>query len=208
MYEEWKRLYVEEHAALRRIARMFGVSDRTVARHLRKMGVELDPSTRIRVPLTVEKKIAMTEKRKGKLGYWQGKTMPKASLYKNMLNHIRWDVTLEFLAQFEDIERLKLLNSMVQHVLSRPGCRETFNTENYKRFILRFYDDENFIRQLAIYKQSGNKHDFPTLDHIIPLSRGGTNDLSNLQIISWFENHAKWDMTQDEYEIAKKKYWS
>lgn len=208
MYEEWKRLYVDEHWTLRMIADKFGTNHHFVRRRLLEQSVEITRADRIRKPMTDEQKRKISETSKGRHGFWTGKTMPKASLYKNMLNHIRWDVTLEFLTQFEDIERLKLLNSMVQHVLSRPGCRETFNTEDYKRFILRFYDDENFIRQLAIYKQSGNKHDFPTLDHIIPLSRGGTNDLSNLQIISWFENHAKWDMTQDEYEIAKKKYWS
>ncbi|MBR0288533.1 MAG: HNH endonuclease [Selenomonadaceae bacterium] len=58
-----------------------------------------------------------------------------------------------------------------------------------------------------MYQESGNKYDRLSLDHIIPLSRGGTWDLENLQVISWFDNRAKCDMTQDEYEAMKKKYW-
>jgi hypothetical protein len=37
------------------------------------------------------------------------------------------------------------------------------------------------------------------LDHIIPLTRGGTNETSNLQLISARANAAKGDMTHDEY---------
>lgn len=38
-----------------------------------------------------------------------------------------------------------------------------------------------------------------SLDHIIPISRGGTNDLSNLQFISREANHRKGDKTHEEF---------
>ena len=44
-----------------------------------------------------------------------------------------------------------------------------------------------------------------TLDHIIPKSRGGTNELNNLQILTVFENLAKRDMTQEEWNNFKKE---
>lgn len=43
----------------------------------------------------------------------------------------------------------------------------------------------------------------PSLDHIVPKAKGGTNDLENLQFLSWFENRCKNDMTQDEWNILK-----
>ena len=42
-----------------------------------------------------------------------------------------------------------------------------------------------------------------SIDHIIPKAKGGTNLLSNLQFLSWFENRCKNDMTQDEWNTLK-----
>lgn len=207
MYEEWKRLYEDERWTLRMIADKFNTNHHFVRRRLLEMDVTITNVGRKRKPMSEEQKRAIGERNKGRPGFWTGKKMSKTSLYKNMMNHIRWDVGLDFLTQFEDIERLKLLNNMLQHCLARDKNSADFGTEQYKRFIERFYSDKQFIRQLEIYHESGNKQDFPTLDHIIPRARGGTNDLDNLQIISWFENHAKWDMTPDEYDAMKKKYW-
>ena len=46
---------------------------------------------------------------KGRIGIWKGKKMPKNSLYKNMQTHIRFKVPLDWLLQFDDIEKLKAL---------------------------------------------------------------------------------------------------
>ena len=45
----------------------------------------------------------------------------------------------------------------------------------------------------------------PSIDHIIPKSRGGTNDLNNIQFLTVFENLAKRDMTMQEWEEFKLK---
>ena len=37
----------------------------------------------------------------------------------------------------------------------------------------------------------------------MPKAKGGTNDLENLQFLSWFENRCKNDMTQKEWNILK-----
>ena len=45
----------------------------------------------------------------------------------------------------------------------------------------------------------------PSIDHKIPLSRGGTNELNNLHFVTLFENLAKRDMTMEEWEEFKIK---
>ncbi len=43
------------------------------------------------------------------------------------------------------------------------------------------------------------------LDHIIPVSKGGTNELSNLGVAIPMANRSKSDLTVDEYlELCKK----
>lgn len=44
-----------------------------------------------------------------------------------------------------------------------------------------------------------------TVDHKIPLSKGGTNDISNLQLAHLICNRAKTDLVSDEFvELAKR----
>ena len=206
MHEEWKRLYIEEQYSLESIARSFSVSAGTVRRQLLKMGVKTraKPVKGSKRPaFSSEHKERIRESAKGRPSYWKGKKHTKRMLYLNMLTHMHWTVDLDFLTQFDDIERLKALNRL----LTRDRVSEHFDTAKYMRFIEKFYHDEKFIRQLELFAESNNKYDRPSLDHIIPLSRGGTWDLDNLQIISWFDNRAKCDMTQDEYEAMKKRYW-
>ena len=50
-----------------------------------------------------------------------------------------------------------------------------------------------------------NKPETYHFDHVIPTSKGGTNDLSNLQICIKEANNAKSDLTLDElYDLCKK----
>ena len=37
----------------------------------------------------------------------------------------------------------------------------------------------------------------------MPKSKGGTNDLKNLQFLTWFENRSKNNMTQNEWNKLK-----
>lgn len=45
----------------------------------------------------------------------------------------------------------------------------------------------------------------PSLDYMQPISKGESWELSNLQILTWFENRAKCDMTNDEWQEFKLK---
>ena len=80
-----------------------------------------------------------------------------------------------------------------------------------KDYIDYFYNDPQFN---AIYNfwlshklENETFYDWakPSLDHIIPSSKGGTNTLDNFQFLTTFENLAKRDMTMTEWENFKQK---
>ena len=54
-------------------------------------------------------------------------------------------------------------------------------------------------------KNKNDKYLKPSLDHIIPKSKGGTDDLDNLQVLTWFENRCKNDMTEKEWNNMKER---
>ena len=121
--------------------------------------------------------------------------------YHNMAYHIRFDVTAEWLYQFKDFKKLQTLNDMITN---RNG-RFSVDTEWYKKFILKFYDDKSFNQVYKTWcEHNGNKWLKPSIDHIVPVSAGGSkDDLNNFQILTWFENRCKNDMTSDEWKYVK-----
>ena len=118
--------------------------------------------------------------------------------YNNMKTHLRFDVDIEWLKQF-DFEVLKCLNDMISKT---DRWNET--TEWYIEYIEKFYKDEQFLK---IYKKYISiKEDIylkPSLDHITPKTKGGTNDIRNLQVLTWFENRCKNNMDLDVWNNIK-----
>ena len=53
----------------------------------------------------------------------------------------------------------------------------------------------------------GDKLDFNTVtrEHLLPKSKGGTNQIENLQVLTVFENLAKRDMNWEEWVAFKKE---
>jgi hypothetical protein len=120
--------------------------------------------------------------------------------YNNMATHLRFDVDIVFLMQFQDFQKLKLLNDVIT---GRSG-RFDVNTEWYKEYLLKFYYDSDFnIIYNKWIKSNFEKYRKPSLDHINPKSKKGNNDLSNLQFLTWFENRSKNDMSQLEWDELK-----
>ena len=121
-------------------------------------------------------------------------------LYNNMAKHLRFEVGYEWLMQFKDIEKLKVLNNCI----AMRSERWLMSTEWYKLYLLKFYNDNQFN---LIYKKwiDWNKYKYlkPSIDHIIPISKWWTNDIENLQFLTWFENRCKNDMTQEEWSNLK-----
>lgn len=48
-----------------------------------------------------------------------------------------------------------------------------------------------------------DKYLVPSIDHIVPKTKGGNDEVNNLQVLSWFENRAKNNMTQAEWNKMK-----
>lgn len=155
-------------------------------------------------PMADITKAKLSEKLKGRKSWNKGlktaKTMPMKSRLENMRSHMRWDVDISFLEMFENFDKLKFLNKSI----SRKRDFGDIETEYYKSFIVKFYDDSQFNLIYNKWKANGEQKLLrPSLDHILPKSRGGSEELNNLQFLTWFENFSKRDMTQEEWEVVK-----
>ena len=138
-------------------------------------------------------------KEKGWVPYNKGIKVSKEILYKNMKAHLKYNVSLDWLKQFEDVEKLKYLNRSISR---RRDC-EGFTTEIYKQFIEKFYNDKKFNELFSEWIKTNDKWIKPSLDHIEAKCKGGTLLLDNLQFISWLENRAKVDISQVEWNKIK-----
>ena len=98
---------------------------------------------------------------------------------------------------------------MLNSILTRDRVAEHFDTDKYKIFIDKFYNDKQFNEVYDTYiKENMANYAKPSLDHIIPLSKGGTWEFDNLQILSWVENRAKYNFMPQEWEYIKKTFLS
>lgn len=121
-------------------------------------------------------------------------------LYNNMATHLRFDVDYKWLMRFKDFNKLKLLNDAI----TDRGGRWNVDTEWYKNYIVKFYNDKQFNIIYSKWIDSNyESYKKPSIDHIIPKTKGGTNNLNNLQFLSWFENRCKNDMSQEEWDNLK-----
>lgn len=121
------------------------------------------------------------------------------------------DVSDEYLNQYEDFEKFLLIHKALIRTSGNDGQYYKNNNNEYKQIIDYFYHDEQFnaVYDFWLSHQLADEtfYDWakPSLDHIIPSSKGGTNTLNNFQFLTTFENLAKRDMTMTEWNEFKWK---
>lgn len=122
-------------------------------------------------------------------------------------------VSEEYLAKFtDDFNKYLFLHKSLIRTSGNTGEYYSSHIEEYKEIIDFFWSDKQFNAIYLFWKNISSQdgidtyYDWakPSLDHIVPRSKGGTNSLNNFQFLTTFENLAKRDMTQSEWQDFKK----
>jgi len=204
-------MYKNGRYTLRHLAEVFDTNHHKIKRILLKNGVEITRRNTLK-EFSDEHKKRISDSRKslkasGWIPYNKGlKTVNRPNgkelLLKNMKAHLRFDVSLEWLMQFDDIEKLKCLN----RAITPRDLRFNVDTEWYKDYVLKFYYDKQFNDIYSKWLSGGKKDKYlmPSLDHINPKANKGDNNLDNLCFLTWFENRAKNDMSLDDWQEMKR----
>jgi len=189
--------YIPYVTTLRSVARTCSTDHHRVKRVLEKNGIVIVKGKI--APFSDQHRAKIGAASKGRTSWAKGKKVPKSTLYKNMATHLRFDVSVDWLLAFDDIEKLKFLNRSVGR-----GGRFDITTKEYKAYIVKFYNDAQFNRLYEKWLTSGQcKWKRPTIDHINPRANGGCNRIENLQFLTWLENRAKCDMSQQDWDSVK-----
>ena len=125
------------------------------------------------------------------------------------LKTTKLEISEDFINQFEDLEKYLFLHKQLTLISGKTAG--TYTLQEYQEDILYFYNDIQFNKVYEFWqnhkKEEKTFYDLakPSLDHIIPKSRGGSNKKENLQFLTVFENLAKRDMTQEEWNNFKER---
>ena len=115
------------------------------------------------------------------------------------------DLTEEYLLKFNDFDKFLFIHRSITHTINLINI----DISNYKEYIEYFYYQNQFNKLYSFWKKQDRLNVFydwakPSIDHIIPKAKGGTNELNNLQFLTTFENLSKRDMTMEEWNNFKK----
>lgn len=110
----------------------------------------------------------------------------------------------EYLESFNDFDKFLFLHKAIRSTIGI----ELMSLEEYKDYINYFYNDFQFNAVYGFWKKQERANTFydwakPSLDHIVPWSRGGKHNKENLHFLTVFENLAKRDMTMEEWNEFK-----
>ena len=190
-------LYTQGYT-LRHIGECIGRNHHYVKRRLLANNIRIEPH-KTKKPYTNEHRLNVSKAGKGRVPWSAGKRMTREHNLKNMQAHLKYDVSLEWLNSFDDIEKLKYLN----RAITRKRDCKNFTAVTYKNFIEKFYYDKKFNELFDKWTKTHDKWIKPSLDHIVAKSKGGSLSLDNLRFVSWFENRTKASMSYEQWEQIK-----
>lgn len=118
----------------------------------------------------------------------------------------RAGITEKFIDNFKDFDYFLFVHKLL--VSTTDKYYINCEIKEYEKAITYFYNDPQLKAIYNFWKKQNRGNTYydwakPSLDHIIPKSRGGTNELNNLQILTVFENLTKRDMTWEEWTHFK-----
>lgn len=127
---------------------------------------------------------------------------------KAFLSTTKIEISEDFINQFDDFEKFLFLHK--QLTVTGGKTAGNYSVEEYKEDILYFYYNIQFNKIYSFWQEQEKDNTIydwakPSLDHIIPKSKGGSNKKENLQFLTVFENLNKRDMTWEEWQEFKKR---
>ena len=182
--EELKEAY-KEHQDPKILAQIFGCTKTVMVKRMKEFGLPTDK---------VERK---DDKYNHKLYLYPPKSRLISPEESNMRasKSSKFKCAPEFFAQFTETQKYKMIHDSVRRFL-KP-CEE--NRQEYEQIMEYFYYDSHYDELYKRCMETGKLSHRPSLDHIIPLSLGGSSDLSNLQVLCHFENISKGKLTMEGY---------
>mgnify|MGYP000846079692 CR=1 FL=1 len=174
-------VYVQKNVTIPDLGKLFGVGRVKIGNILKKYNIKII---------------------KGRKGEAKNRK-DKDHAIKCIVKRKPFDLDIRDLEPYQDREKLSFLCFAI-----RSQFKSTYNTkQKFLSYLNKFYDDNyfNFIYQRWI---SNDKNTLfkPSIDHLIPRSRGGTWELDNIVFLTWFENLAKLNMTWEEWQLFKKQF--
>lgn len=209
------RLYVKSKWTLRRISKRLSTDHHRIERILSERGIVTNRVGHKRIPVSKETRAKFSAAKLGKIpvNAWKNghktwnrsRKAPLASRWQQV--RIKMKLGAKFdLSRYTDIDRFLFLSRLISKHRNKMASTQDGKRDAQMAFIERFYFDPVFNLLYERWLAEGKcRWHRPSIEHIFPVSKGGTFDLDNLCFLTWFENRAKADMTLEEWNQFKTK---